>query len=90
MSNLDIGFVMFAMMIDLVLFTMAMFQSKKKGRIFYFLSMTFGISFIGYFMADYSGITIGNATMPTGLFVISWVFLAILPPTLMLIRNSHR
>ena len=82
--NLDIAILTFALIVDLLLFIIGIGLNQ---RIFLFLSGSFGVVALAYFITHYNGIVIGTFTIPLDIFLIAWVFLCVLTPLLMLIKR---
>ena len=84
LTNLDIAILTFALIVDLLLFIIGIGLSQQ---IFLFLSGTFGVVALAYFITHYNGIVIGVFTIPLDLILIAWVFLCVLTPFLVLIKR---
>ena len=58
--NLDIAILTFALIVDLLLFIIGIGMNE---RIFLFLSGTFGVSALAYFITNYNGVIVGTFTI---------------------------
>lgn len=85
MATLDISIIIFALMISLILILLGM---GVPNRIFYALAMIYGIVTLGYFIANYSVVSVGTIfTIPFEIFISAWVFLPILVPFILIVRG---
>ena len=84
LTNLDIAILTFALIVDLLLFIIGIGMNEKM---FLFLSGSFGVSALAYFITNYNGVIVGTFTIPLNLILIAWVFLCVLTPFLVLIKK---
>jgi hypothetical protein len=86
LANLDIAVVVFALMVNLVMmiFALSVRQLKRLGLV---MTSAFGVFTIGYFLANYSFVTVGSTTIPMTLIALTWIFVCILMPSVLLIKQ---
>ena len=77
MATLDISVIMFALIVILILDILAI---GLHTIWFAFMAMIFGVFSLGYFIQNYTGVSIGTGVVfiPFDIFIVSWVVLAIL------------
>lgn len=86
MANLDIAVVAFALVVNIIMMLLALSVPKLKwvGLI---MSSAFGVFTIGYFLQNYSFVSVGSTTIPMTLIALTWIFLCILMPAILLVKH---
>jgi len=90
MATLDISIIFFGLVISLLLTFFGI--GFKPIRIpLFVMSAVYGVFFLGYVMTNYTGgIIIGTFSLPLTLFILAWIFLCVLVPSLLLVMKNKR